>query len=215
MPGLARTRRRSSRPRSRSTRSTASTSATARAPATRSSSCRSSSTSRRSRSARSRSASCATRPRRSAGLEVTTVIAAKLGDAVGLQIGGAGVTIALDGPESPAAMFPWDVSPRWPDAIGLRVNAGPIKGGGYIERKVRTYGERRQQAGARRVRRRHPARDPQGRRLRDRHPQPGPVLARARHGRPLPDRDRAQLRLHVQRRRRHPRAQPPGRHAAS
>ncbi|MDX6401248.1 MAG: hypothetical protein QOF27_1854 [Gaiellaceae bacterium] len=74
------------------------------------------------------------------GLELTTVIAAKLGDAVGLQIGGAGVIIALDGPQTPAAMFPWAVSPRWPDAIGLRINAGPIKGGGYIERKVRVYG---------------------------------------------------------------------------
>lgn len=74
------------------------------------------------------------------GLEVTTVIAAKLGDAVGLQIGGAGVSIALDGPATPQAMFPWAVSPRWPDAIGLRVKAGPIKGGGYLERKVRVYG---------------------------------------------------------------------------
>lgn len=74
------------------------------------------------------------------GLELTTVIAAKLGEAVGLQIGGAGVIIALDGPQTPAAMFPWAVSPRWPDAIGLRINAGPIKGGGYIERRVRVYG---------------------------------------------------------------------------
>jgi hypothetical protein len=73
------------------------------------------------------------------GLEVTTVIAAKLGDAIGLQVGGAGVSIALDG-QSSAAIFPWDVSPRWPDAIGLRVKAGPIKGGGSLERKVRTYG---------------------------------------------------------------------------
>jgi hypothetical protein len=74
------------------------------------------------------------------GLELTTVIAAKLGGAVGLQIGGAGAIIALDGPQTPAAMFPWAVSPRWADAIGLRVNAGPIKGGGYLERKVRVYG---------------------------------------------------------------------------
>lgn len=74
------------------------------------------------------------------GLEVTTIIAAKLGDAIGLQIGGAGAIIALDGEPTDAAMFPWDVAPRWPDAIGLRVNAGPIKGGGYLERKVRTYG---------------------------------------------------------------------------
>ena len=74
------------------------------------------------------------------GLELTTVIATKLGGAVGLQIGGAGVIIPLDGPQTPAAMFPWAVSPRWPDAIGLRVNAGPIKGGGYLQRKVRVYG---------------------------------------------------------------------------
>ena len=37
-------------------------------------------------------------------------------------------------------MFPWAVGPRWPDAIGLHVKAGPINGGGYLERKVRTYG---------------------------------------------------------------------------
>lgn len=74
------------------------------------------------------------------GLELTTIIAAKLGDAVGLQIGGAGVIFALDGEPAVAAMFPWDVAPRWPDAIGLRVKAGPITGGGYLERKVRTYG---------------------------------------------------------------------------
>ena len=74
------------------------------------------------------------------GLELTTVIAARLGDAVGLQIGGAGAIIALDGNPTNAAMFPMAVSPRWPDAIGLRVKAGPIKGGGYLERKVRVYG---------------------------------------------------------------------------
>ena len=74
------------------------------------------------------------------GLELTTVIAATLGDAVGLQIGGAGVIIALDGQPSNAAVFPMDVSPRWPDAIGIRVKAGPIKGGGYLERRIRTYG---------------------------------------------------------------------------
>ncbi len=74
------------------------------------------------------------------GLEVTTVIAARIGDAVGLQVGGAGVSIALDGQPAGAAVFPWAVAPRWPDAIGLRVKAGPVKGGGYLERKVRTYG---------------------------------------------------------------------------
>ena len=44
------------------------------------------------------------------GLEVTTVIAAKLGDPVGLQIGGAGAVIQLDGPPNPAPCShgPWD-----------------------------------------------------------------------------------------------------------
>lgn len=74
------------------------------------------------------------------GLEVTTVIAAKLGDAVGMQIGGAGAVIHLDGAPNPAAMFPWAVGPRWPDAVGLRIKTGPVNGGGYLERKVRTYG---------------------------------------------------------------------------
>ncbi len=74
------------------------------------------------------------------GLELTTIIAAKLGDAIGLQIVGAGAIIALDGQPGNAAIFPWDVAPRWPDAIGVRVKAGPIKGGGFLERKVRVYG---------------------------------------------------------------------------
>lgn len=74
------------------------------------------------------------------GLELTTVISAKIGDAVGLQIGGAGAIIALDGKPADAAIFPLDVSLRWPDAIGIRVKTGPIKGGGYLERKLRTYG---------------------------------------------------------------------------
>lgn len=75
------------------------------------------------------------------GLELTSVIAGRLGSAVGMQVGGAGAVIALDGAPTDAAMFPWDVSPRWPDAIGLRIKAGPVTGGGYIERKVRKHGE--------------------------------------------------------------------------
>ena len=74
------------------------------------------------------------------GLELTTVIAAKLGSAVGLQIGGAGVTIGLDGQPVAGAMFPMEVATRWPDRVGLRVKAGPVTGGGYLERVVRTYG---------------------------------------------------------------------------
>jgi hypothetical protein len=74
------------------------------------------------------------------GLELTTVIAAKLGSAVGMQVVGAGATITLDGTPPNPAIFPWAVSPRWADAVGLRIAAGPVKGGGYIERKARTYG---------------------------------------------------------------------------
>lgn len=74
------------------------------------------------------------------GLEVTTVIAAKLGDVVGMQIGGAGAVIRLDGAPNPSAIFPWAVGPRWADAVGLRIKTGPVNGGGYLERKVRTYG---------------------------------------------------------------------------
>ncbi len=74
------------------------------------------------------------------GLEVTTIIAAKIGDVLGLQVVGAGVTIALDGQPPNPAIFPWVVSPRWPDAVGIRVKASVIKGGGYLERKQRKYG---------------------------------------------------------------------------
>ncbi|WP_295697167.1 DUF6603 domain-containing protein [Lapillicoccus sp.] len=74
------------------------------------------------------------------GLELTTIIAAKLGGAVGMQVGGAGATIALDGQPPGSAIFPMAVSPRWPDQIGLRIKAGPITGGGFLERRTRTYG---------------------------------------------------------------------------
>lgn len=75
------------------------------------------------------------------GLEVTTVVAAKIGSAVGLQVGGAGAIIALDGQPTAQAMFPMDVAPRWPDRIGIRVKAGPVNGGGYLERKTRSHGD--------------------------------------------------------------------------
>ncbi|GAB3442622.1 hypothetical protein GCM10027517_19940 [Phycicoccus ginsengisoli] len=73
------------------------------------------------------------------GLELTTIIAAKLGSAVGMQIGGAGAVIGLDGQPTPQSMFPIAFSPRWPDRIGLRIKAGPVTGGGYLERVTRTY----------------------------------------------------------------------------
>jgi hypothetical protein len=74
------------------------------------------------------------------GLELTMIFAATLGDAIGLQVVGVGAVIALDGEPTQQSVFPMVVSPRWPDAIGIRINAGVVKGGGYLERRIRTYG---------------------------------------------------------------------------
>lgn len=71
--------------------------------------------------------------------EITTSIAAKMGDAVGMQVVGAGFVVTPEGVVEHQAMFQLPVSPRWPDAIGLRIKAGVITGGGYIERKERTF----------------------------------------------------------------------------
>jgi hypothetical protein len=71
--------------------------------------------------------------------ELTTSIAAKMGDAVGMQIVGSGFVITPEGATEHQAVFELPVSPRWPDAIGLRIKAGPITGGGFIQRVERTY----------------------------------------------------------------------------
>ncbi|GHD44082.1 DUF6603 domain-containing protein [Mycetocola manganoxydans] len=71
--------------------------------------------------------------------EITTSIAATLGDAVGLQVVGSGFVVTPEGVAQHQAVFNLPVSPRWPDAIGLRVAAGPITGGGFIQRVERTY----------------------------------------------------------------------------
>lgn len=74
------------------------------------------------------------------GFELTTSIAAKMGDAVGMQIVGSGFIVDMNGVADHHQMFDdLPVSPRWPDAIGLRIKAGPIIGGGFIERRERTY----------------------------------------------------------------------------
>lgn len=70
------------------------------------------------------------------GFDLTALVAAKLGDAVGLLIGGIGATVSFDGDDEP---LPFGVSVRWPDMVGIRINTGPVKGGGYLERKTRTY----------------------------------------------------------------------------
>lgn len=73
------------------------------------------------------------------GFELTTSIAAKLGDVIGLQIVGSGFVVTPEGQAEQQAVFHLPVSPRWPDAIGLRVKAGPVTGGGFIHRVERTY----------------------------------------------------------------------------
>lgn len=74
------------------------------------------------------------------GFELTTSIAAKMGGAVGMQIVGSGFIVDLNGVADHHQMFDTlPISPRWPDAIGLRIQAGPIVGGGFIERRERTY----------------------------------------------------------------------------
>jgi len=70
--------------------------------------------------------------------EITTSIAATMG-AVGMQVVGSGLVITPKGPTEHQAIFDIPVSPRWPDAIGLRVKAGPITGGGFIRRVERNY----------------------------------------------------------------------------
>lgn len=71
--------------------------------------------------------------------EITTSIAAKMGEAVGMQIVGGGFVVTPAGVTEHQAMFELPVSTRWPDAIGLRIKAGPITGGGFIQRVERTY----------------------------------------------------------------------------
>jgi len=73
------------------------------------------------------------------GFELTTSIAAKIGDVLGLQIVGTGFIVSLEKAVEQQAVFDLPVSPRWPDAVGLRVKAGPITGGGFVQRVERTY----------------------------------------------------------------------------
>ncbi|MDQ0576724.1 DUF6603 domain-containing protein [Agromyces albus] len=73
------------------------------------------------------------------GFELTTAVAARMGDVLGMQIVGSGFIVSLDGEVEHQAMFPLAVSPRWPDQVGLRVKAGPIEGGGFIQRVERKY----------------------------------------------------------------------------
>lgn len=74
------------------------------------------------------------------GLEVTVVVAGKIGSVVGLVVSGAGVTIGLDGAPTADAAFAMVVAPRLPDAAGVRIDAAVVRGGGYLYRKGSEYG---------------------------------------------------------------------------
>lgn len=74
------------------------------------------------------------------GLELTLVVAGKIGSIVGVLVEGVGATIGLDGEPTANAMFPMAVSPRLLDGAGIRVDAGIVKGGGYLRRKGSEYG---------------------------------------------------------------------------
>ena len=77
--------------------------------------------------------------REAQGFELTTSIAAKMGDAVGMQIVGAGFIVDVSGVVDHHEMFDLPVTPRWPDQIGLRIKTGPVTGGGFIQRVEREY----------------------------------------------------------------------------
>lgn len=78
--------------------------------------------------------------REARGFEVTTSIAGKIGDVVGMQVVGSGFIVDMNGVVDHHVMFEaLPVTPRWPDAVGLRIDAGAVKGGGFIQRVERTY----------------------------------------------------------------------------
>jgi hypothetical protein len=78
--------------------------------------------------------------REATGLEITLVVAGKIGSVVGLVVTGSGITIGLDGAPTADAAFPMVVAPRLPDSAGVRIDAKVIKGGGYLYRHGSEYG---------------------------------------------------------------------------
>jgi hypothetical protein len=68
-------------------------------------------------------------------IDLKATIAGKLG-VVAFIVEGAGIEIHY----RPAAALPFDIGPRLPDAAGVSIDAGVVKGGGYIYRKGTEYG---------------------------------------------------------------------------
>ena len=73
------------------------------------------------------------------GFELTTSVATMIGGAVGMQVVGAGFIVEINDVDDHHAMFNLPVTPRWPDQVGLRVDAGIVTGGGFIQRVEREY----------------------------------------------------------------------------
>jgi hypothetical protein len=69
-------------------------------------------------------------------VDVMMTVAAKFGEAVGLVAEGAGVTVRLN----PAGGGSFTIGPRLPDGVGMRIDAGVVKGGGYLRRKETEFG---------------------------------------------------------------------------
>ncbi len=68
-------------------------------------------------------------------IEIMATVAAKFGDAMGLVIEGTGVQVRWD----EAGNDPFDISPRLPTGLGIRINAGIVAGGGFILRDDKEY----------------------------------------------------------------------------
>jgi hypothetical protein len=71
-------------------------------------------------------------------IDIKATIAGKLG-VVGFIVEGAGIEIHYR-PNPGAGQSTFDIGPRLPDAAGVSLDAGVIKGGGYIYRKGTEYG---------------------------------------------------------------------------
>ncbi|MCZ2264167.1 DUF6603 domain-containing protein [Isoptericola sp. QY 916] len=74
------------------------------------------------------------------GFEITASVNGRFGDAVGVQVVGAGFVITFPEEDTPtSAMWDLAVALRWPDQLGLKIKAGPVAGGGFVQRVEREY----------------------------------------------------------------------------
>ena len=71
-------------------------------------------------------------------IDIKATIAGNL-SVVGFIVEGAGVRFTHR-PNAGAGQLPFDIAPRFPDAAGVSIEAGVVRGGGYIYRKGSEYG---------------------------------------------------------------------------